>query len=259
VVQQKTYRATVAYDGTEYSGFQVQPGRATIQGELERVVGRLTQEEVRVHGAGRTDAGVHARGQVISFRSAWRHRVTDLERGMNALLPEDIAVRNVTCARDGFHARFSARSRSYVYNVYESEVRDPARGRFAHRVSDRLDLAGMSRATDALVGRKRFAAFGRPTVGDNTMRRVFSAGWVKCERGCVAWSPAENDGAYQFQIEANGFLRGMVRRLVGTLLEVGLGVRSPEEFIQTLDSQDISTAAPPAPACGLFLWKVCYE
>ncbi len=259
MAEQRIYRATVAYDGTEYSGFQVQPGRSTIQGELESVLCRLTQEGLRVNGAGRTDAGVHAVGQVVSFRSAWRHSAKDLHRGMNALLPEDIAVRDLSVANEGFHARFSAKSRAYVYKIYESKVRDPVTGRYAHRVACPLDMGRMEAAAEVLVGERDFAAFGQPTCGSQTTRRVFSARWGEDRVGGSLESITERDRRYHFEIVATGFLRGMVRRLVGTLLEVGAGRQSPREFAEILASREISAAAPPAPACGLFLWRVSYK
>lgn len=128
----RNHRAVVEYDGTAYHGFQVQPGKPTIQGELERALGRITQEPVRINGAGRTDAGVHARGQVISFRTGWSPGSQALQRAVNAVLPRDIAVRDVAVADDDFHARFSARSRVYVYSVYQGLVRMPLLARFAY-------------------------------------------------------------------------------------------------------------------------------
>ncbi len=246
------YRALVAYDGTDYGGFQLQPDRPTIQGELERVLQRLTQRAVRVHGAGRTDAGVHATGQAISFETAWRHGPQELERALNALLPASIAVRGLARAETGFHARYSAIGREYLYTVYESAVRWPQLDRFALHVQSALDWTAMQAAAGALVGEHDFAAFGQPPAGLVTIRRVCRAEWVLLPAGT---EPAQRR---QLRIEANAFLRGMVRRIVGTSLAVGMGLLAPGEVAEILASRDISRASPPAPACGLCLARVVY-
>jgi len=253
------YRAVVEYDGTCYSGFQIQPDRPTIQGELERALQRITQEDVTVIGAGRTDAGGHARGQVISFRTAWRHDCETLQRAMNAVLPRDISLRELSPAADCFHARFSATSRAYIYSVYEGRVRAPLMERFAYHVAVPLDLEAMGRAAACLEGEHDFAAFGQPPIGTNTVRVVYRARWdagvAKDSGGCVP-SPIRPS---QFEIEANAFLRGMVRRLVGTLLLVGSGLLTEDGLREILASRDISRAGVPVPACGLCLWRVCYD
>ncbi|MCD6519076.1 MAG: tRNA pseudouridine(38-40) synthase TruA [Anaerolineae bacterium] len=251
----QNYRATVEYDGTEYSGFQVQVGRRTIQGELEAALQRITQQSIRVNGAGRTDAGVHARGQVINFRVEWRHSNADLERALNALLPRDIAVRELQKEAPEFHARFSARRRMYVYSIYNSAVRAPLLERFAYWVPGELDLLAMQEAAEFLVGEQDFAAFGQPPFGEQTVRTVHRAEW---QRHPSPWGKGQPE-LLQFIIEANAFLRGMVRRIVGTLLLVGQGRLSVSNFAQVLASKDISRAGPPAPARGLCLWQVVYD
>ncbi|MBC7234980.1 MAG: tRNA pseudouridine(38-40) synthase TruA [Chloroflexi bacterium] len=245
----QNYYAVVEYDGTEYAGFQIQVDRPTIQGELERALRRLTQEAVRVHGAGRTDAGVHAKGQVISFRAAWKHEPVDLQRAMNAVLPQDIAVRDLALAEEGFHARFSASSRMYIYRVWNRPVRSPLWARFAHHVPDALDVSAMVSAARYLLGEQDFRAFGQPPVGDSTVRMVHRVGW----------RAANEHGLLCFEIEANAFLRGMVRRIVGSLLQVGIGRWTVNEFADLLASRDIARCAAQAPACGLCLWRVRYE
>lgn len=247
------YRAVVAYDGTAYNGFQIQVGCPTIQGELERAMQRLGRGAVRVHGAGRTDAGVHAQGQVISFRVDWKHGPGALQRAMNAVLPRDIAVRQVTEADERFHARFSATGRVYVYSIYQGQVREPLLARYAHQAEQPLDVAAMAAAARTLCGSHDFAAFGQPTVGDNTRREIRRAAW-RLDEPAAAVAPM-----LRFEIEANAFLRGMVRRIVGTLLQVGSGAMAPETVAAILASGDISRAAPPAPAAGLCLWRVDYE
>jgi tRNA pseudouridine38-40 synthase len=253
-----TYRALVEYDGTLYSGFQVQANRPTIQGELERVLERLLQVPVRITGAGRTDAGVHAHGQVISFRADWSHGLIDLQRAMNALLPSDIAVRDLTGMSPEFHARYSAVSREYVYRILDSAVRAPLWERYAYRATQALVLPAMIEAARWLEGTHDYAAFGQPPVGENTIRTVHRVCWWQSRTG---WDTPKDTGAFPltcFSIEANAFLRGMVRRIVGTLLMVGQGQLSVEEFRAILLAGEISRAAPPAPAHGLCLWRVRY-
>ncbi|NLG50432.1 MAG: tRNA pseudouridine(38-40) synthase TruA [Chloroflexi bacterium] len=254
----RNFRATVEYDGTAYHGFQIQVCHPTIQGELERALERVTREFVRVNGAGRTDAGVHARGQVISFRSSWSHDCSELQRAMNANLPGAIAVREVALAAEGFHARFSATSRSYIYRIYCSPVRSPLLDRFAHRLFQPVQIEAMEEAAEKLPGWHDLAAFGQPPSGENTVRLVHRATWrrVAADSGCFDKMPTE---LLQFEIEANAFLRGMVRRVVGTLVLVGIGALSVTEFNDILLSRDISRAGPPAPACGLCLKSVRYE
>ncbi len=247
---------TVAYDGSAYSGFQIQVDHPTIQGELERALASLTQQPVRVHGAGRTDAGVHAQGQVISFRTDWRHPLADLERGMNALLPGDIAVRDAMWASERFHARYSAVSREYMYKLYIAPIREPLLDRYAHRLARPLAWEAMEQAAAMLVGEGDWAAFGQAPAGENTTRTVYRAGW---RPGQAPWASEHPIEVREFWITANGFLRGMVRRIVGTLIDVGLGAIAPDEFGEILRQRDISRASPPAPACGLALWRVNYE
>lgn len=259
-VPTRTYALTLSYDGTDYAGFQVQPNRRTVQGELERAIERITQETVRVKASGRTDAGVHAYGQVVSFRSAWRHAPEELLRALNAVLPADIVVRGLALRGPEFHARFSAAWRTYAYSVYQGEWRSPLLDRYAHRVSVALDLPAMRAAAGALVGEHDFAAFGRPTVGHSTVRRVRRAAWVAGGPGAEGgWLAPGVAGWWQFQIEANGFLRGMVRRMVGTLLEVGTGARGATAVEELLRAPERSEAGPPAPARGLCLWAVRYD
>ena len=243
-----TCRATVEYDGTEYAGFQLQRDRRTIQGELEQALKRVSGQAARVHGAGRTDAGVHARGQVISFRVAWAHPLGDLPRAMNAVLPRDIAVRGLAVASDGFHARYSARSRVYRYRVYGGAVRSPLLDRHALYERRPLDVGAMSAAAACLVGRHDLAAFGQSPTGGSTVREVYVA----------KWSTAGQPEVIEFEIEANAFLRGMVRRIVGSLLQVGSGVLTAEGLAQVLGSRDIARTAVRVPACGLCLERVTY-
>lgn len=242
----RLYRALIEYDGTEFKGFQIQAAGRTIQGEIERALQRLTQTHVRVIGAGRTDAGVHALGQVIAFRTAWRHPLPDLYRGLNALLPPDIAVHTLDLAAPDFHPRFGAQSRWYRYQIGQWLGHAPLRARFVWELGPGLDLKAMQAAAAYLPGEHDFASFGQPPQGENTIRQVFAARWT------------QHDDTLYFDIRANAFLRHMVRNLVGTLIQVGQHRLTPDEFKSILSQQNRALSAPPAPPQGLILMAVTY-
>ncbi|MDQ2950851.1 MAG: tRNA pseudouridine(38-40) synthase TruA [Chloroflexota bacterium] len=234
----------MAYDGTGYAGFQVQPNAPTVQGELERVLARICGEPVRITGAGRTDAGVHATGQVIDFRTASALDGGALERGVNALLPEDIAISALQTAGETFHSRFSATGRTYEYRIRTGPTRDPLERRREHWLPAALDMDAMNDAARRLVGRHDHAAFAAGVSGERDVKRA-------------VWR-SEGD-VLRFEIEANAFLRGMVRGIVGTLLWVGRGKISADRFVEILRSRDRSLAGPSAPAQGLCLVTVSYD
>jgi tRNA pseudouridine38-40 synthase len=233
----------VAYDGTAYAGFQIQSNAQTVQGELERVLAVICGEPVRITGAGRTDAGVHASGQVIDLRTTSGLGSAELERGVNALLPEDIAVSELQPAEDSFHARFSATGRTYEYRIRNAAVRDPLWTRREHLHPGALDVAAMRAAAAQLVGRHDFAAFAAGESGERTVRR---AEWIV--EGSIL----------RFEIEADAFLRGMVRGIVGTLLWVGRGKMTVERFAEVMRAGERELAGPSAPAKGLCLVAVRY-
>lgn len=250
------FRATVAYDGTDFQGFQLQARGRTVQGELETALSRLTGPGVRVVGSGRTDAGVHASGQVIGFEAAWRHSMADLHRAMNAVLPADVVVTALDEAPPGWHPRFSARWRHYRYSLFCGPWRSPLEQRYSHHMVRALDLARLQAAADALVGEHDFASFGQPMVrGQTTVRVVTSASWTA--RAAGATEPVQ-DPRLQFDVVGNAFLRGMVRSLVGAMLKVGANDWPLAHLIEVLDARDRAVAAPPAPACGLCLMHVEY-
>lgn len=240
-------RGVVAYDGTEYSGFQRQANALTVQEALEAALAQITQEAVTVLAAGRTDAGVHATGQVVAFDTAWRHGMDDLWRALNAVLPADIAFFQIEEAAPDFHPRYAARSRRYRYTVYNAPVRQPLALRHSLHVAASLDVAAMEQAAQMLVGEHDFAAFGQPPKqGGTTVRRVSVAEWGRD----APW--------LHFDIEANGFLYRMVRSIVGTLLQVGRGEMEAEEFAAVLASRDRARSGPTAPPHGLCLVEVKY-
>lgn len=251
------------YDGTAYHGFQYQLGVPTIQGKLENALRTLTNTDVRVIGSGRTDKGVHARGQVIAVRLPWRHSVEALQRAWNVHLPADIVVRKLQLAPVGFHARFSAISRTYRYTIYATvgaraePRRSPLTDRFALHVNQPLDVAAMNQAASLLVGEHDFATFGQPPEGEVTVRQVLAAYWqvVQADLPTLASDPGY---FLVFTVQANAFLYQMVRNIVGTLLEVGLGQRAPANVAAALAARDRKYSAPPLPPCGLVLEQVDY-
>jgi tRNA pseudouridine38-40 synthase len=243
------FKVVLEYDGTAYHGWQLQKDVATIQGAMERVLAAIFKAPVRVHGAGRTDAGVHAIGQVAHFEVRWRHSADALRRACNALLPADIAVRSIQPASGDFHARHSARAKTYVYRILSDPVPSPLKRLYWWHIPEPLDLPAMAKAGQLLRGSHDFAAFGSPTDGtSSTVREILAADW-EAER---------HDGTLAFTIRGTGFLRYMVRSLVGTLVMVGRGKMAPEELGRVLGSRNRSLAGPTAPAYGLCLVNVEY-
>jgi len=241
--------AIVEYDGTEYLGFQIQRRGRTIQGEIERALAQVTQNHTRIVGAGRTDAGVHAKGQVIHFAALWRHSLADLHRALNAVLAQDVVLVELREAPPGFHARYSAWSREYVYTIYNGAVRSPTSQRYACCYPRPLSVEAMDRACRVLLGTHDFLPFGWPPRGDagHTVRTMYRA---HCWRA----------GAFvHIEMEADAFLRRMVRRIAGNLLLVGSGELSEEGFAGLLSLKDRRTPAVDAPAQGLCLVRVNYE
>jgi len=246
----RTLVLVVEYDGTDYAGFGVQPGQRTIQGEMERALADTLGHQPRVTPGGRTDTGVHARGQVVSFRTTSRLGCPDLVRALNARLPEDIQVRSAAEAPSGFDARRSARSRWYRYVVWNHPQRNLWWRRYSYHVRSALDLAAMQLASRALMGERDFAALGTHLSengeGRSTVRTVYRSEWRRI-------------GPFLcFDIEANGFLRHMVRTAVGTMLEIGRGRWPPEAMDRILERRDRRLAGPTAPPSGLTLMAVRY-
>lgn len=243
---ERRYRATVAYDGTDFLGYQIQAKGRTVQGEIEKRLEQVTQTQLRIYGAGRTDAGVHATGQVIAFNVAWKHTLDDLHRALNAVLPNDIVISNLTITSANFHPRFSASSRTYQYKIINQPWPDVLQQRYAYHVSQPLNIEAMSRAGQLLIGTHDFASFGKPPQGDNTVRQIMRADWLA------------NNNQLTFIITANAFLYRMVRTVVGTLVQVGLGRLTIDDVQNILEAKDLTQSAPPAPAHGLCLVGVDY-
>jgi tRNA pseudouridine38-40 synthase len=236
------YRARCEYDGTNFAGFQLQPAARTVQGELETALARLAGgERVVVDGAGRTDRGVHATGQVIAFTYRGRVAGPVLQRAINAQLPPDVAIRDLRRAPDGFHPRYAARYREYRYTVWNGP-RSPLRERTALGVRTPLDIAAMASAGSAFVGRHDFSAFGGT---DRSPVRTVYAVRVRKE-----------DRLVTIDVRAESFLRGQVRRMVAGLLEVGLGKIDDAELRAALAAREPALNGAAAPAKGLCLRRV---
>lgn len=239
--------ALVEYDGTGYHGFQIQANVPTVQEALEQALAQITQEHIPIRFSGRTDAGVHARGQVVDLWTTWERSVDELHRAWNAVLPPDVAVRELLPAPEGFHPRNSARSRIYRYHIWNHPVRSPLHRRTHCHVARQLDEAQMAAAAQVLVGEHDFRTFGAPTQpGGPTVRVV--------ER-IEVW---REDSEVFVEIEANAFLRRMVRRVTAALIDVGQGRLSLEELAAALTAADPAQLQGSAPGQGLCLIKVRY-
>lgn len=241
-------KAVVEYDGTEFYGFQRQPSKVTVQGEFERALKNLfKQDTVKVIGAGRTDAGAHATGQVISFLSPEWFPTDRIAIAASGMLPKAIKIKSAGEAPERFHARYSAKARTYRYVILNRETPSAILERYSWRVTTPLDIELMKLASRGLIGKHDFASFGMPDKpGRTTVREVFD--FVVCPRGEVIY----------VIIRADGFLRGMVRAIVGTLAEIGRGKREPAEMAEILRACDRQAAGACAPPQGLFLTKVEY-
>jgi tRNA pseudouridine38-40 synthase len=244
----RTIKLVIEYDGTHYLGWQVQPNGQTIQGVIQDRLKRLTGESSQLIGSGRTDAGVHALGQVAHFKTESRMDANTFQRALNSLLPEDIVIRRAEEVEAEFHARRSARSKVYEYRILNRTTSPAIDRQYVWHVPQKLNLDEMKKATQNLVGEHDFSAFR--SVGSSTrssVRNILRADWKKGKGGLL-----------RFEIEATGFLKQMVRAIVGTLVEVGRGKIDAERFREILESKDRKEAGPTAPAHGLFLNEVKY-
>lgn len=243
----RNLRLTLSYDGSEFAGWQVQPDRITVQGTLASAIGRLSGEKVLPQGSGRTDAGVHARGQVASISLPRAFDAAELQRALNSILPPDIVVLDLAPAPDNFDPRRAARARVYEYRVLNRKVASAFEYRYSCLVRDQLDLTAMNRAARVFVGDHDFAAFrSLGTEVRTTVRRVSSSAWTR------------DADVLLYRVEANSFLRHMVRAMVATMIDVGRGKLTPEQvagILAGLDRQAVPANAPPG---GLYLVEVRY-
>ncbi len=242
---------TIAYDGTAYAGWQVQPGQRTIQAELEEALARITGESIRVVGSGRTDAGVHALGQVAGFRTAGSMTADVFQRALNAELPDDIAILGASEAVEDFHPIRDSVSKRYRYQIDGGTVRDVFSRRYAWHYRRGLDVGAMAAGAEHLVGRHDFSSF--ETSGAERPDSIRTISHLSVVRGSE-----DQANRITIEVEADGFLYNMVRAIVGTLVEVGRGAQSPDWVRQVLEAVDRSQAGPTAPPQGLFLLWVKY-
>jgi tRNA pseudouridine38-40 synthase len=245
-------KLVVAYDGTDFSGFAPQPHQPavrTVGGAIGHAIAKILRHEVQLTCAGRTDAGVHAWGQVVTFESEpgldpWR-----LQNAVNSMLGPEIVIRDADLVDPSFDARKSAAWRRYRYTIINRAVTDPFRDRFSWWVPDHLDLRALRLAADPFMGEHDFASFCRKgPEGSSTVRRVLQSAWVD-----------EGDGVLVYEICANAFCWQMVRSIVGLLVDVGVGKLRPGDVMSVLRAQDRAVASNPAPPRGLTLWEVGYD
>lgn len=239
------YKVVICYDGTDFHGWQRQPWRRTIQGVLEEALYKIFQQKVTVIGAGRTDAGVHAQGQVANFKIDTPLEEGQILRGLNALLPQDVRILSLEKVDGHFHARKMAKSKIYQYRIVNSPIVSPFLVRYVHHFPFPLDIKAMAEGALLMVREADFSAFSSNRLL-HSVRKVIS-------------STIEKKGdEIVFTIEANGFLRYMARTIVGTLLEIGRGKIPPEKVEEVFERNKRSLAGPTAPARGLCLLKVNY-
>lgn len=244
----RNFKMVVEYDGSAYRGWQRQKNGVSIQQVLEEAIKKITGQKVSVIGSGRTDAGVHALNQVASFRCATKLPVNSIYRGVNSVLPEDIVVKQMEEVPFEFHAQRDVKSKIYVYKICNQKLR-PALGRnYSWFVRFDLDLVKMRQAAKALIGTHDFSCFC--ATGTDVQDRVRTIKNIEIKNG--------QEGNIEIIVEAKGFLKYMVRNIIGTLVEVGRGKREPEEMRKIIDSRDRKIAGATAPAHGLFLMEVIY-
>ncbi|MBU0678873.1 MAG: tRNA pseudouridine(38-40) synthase TruA [Verrucomicrobia bacterium] len=242
------YIANISYDGTNYYGWQVQSKHRTVQGEIQRVLTEITGQTAIVHGSGRTDAKVHAKGQVAHFDLAGNMRLDKLQTGLNALLDPDIRVNSIKQARSDFHARKSAVRKEYRYFIWNDRILMPFLRDYRTHILDRLDEVTMAKAARRLIGRHDFAAFSANPNREieGTVRELYRLDVRRYGR------------EIRIIAQGNGFLYKMVRSLAGFLIQVGIGKLGPADGPMILDTKTRTAVVPTAHPQGLFLWKVFY-
>jgi len=242
------FRLTIEYDGTAYNGWQRQKRGRTIQGEIEKAICVMTRQEIALTGAGRTDAGVHALGQVANFVCDTMLKPGAFIKGLNSLLPDDIIIKDCVSEQQKFHSRYDAKSKIYNYRILNREIPSAVERHYTWFIRKKIEVEAMQQAASHLVGTHDFKAFeGTGSSRKSTIRNVLRAGILLKKVDLII-----------FEIEADGFLRFMVRNIVGTLVCVGLGKITPGDFKGILESRDRGNAGITAPPQGLFLVEVKY-
>lgn len=242
------WKCICSYDGTDFAGWQTQPTLDAVQDTIERALKKILKSKVRIQGSGRTDAGVHALGQVFHFDAGWAHDTETFQAAIHSRLPESIRIESVELAADDFHARYSAKGKRYYYQIHLGQA-DPFKARYSLSLFCELNLSAMRKAGQMLLGEHDFSAFSADNGSDDGENPV---------KDFRHFEIVEEDSEIRLIFEASGFMYKMVRSLVGALVRVGRGVLSPDEFMKILESgvrtKDVVTAAPQ----GLFLEKVYY-
>lgn len=241
-------KCTLAYDGTFFSGYQIQPNKRTVQEEIEKALMKLHKgKEVKIFASGRTDAGVHAKGQVIHFDTDLQIPIEKWPVALNSLLPEDISFLAAEKADSNFHARFDAKGKEYRYYIYLSQTRDPFHRNYAAIIPYPVDINAILNALPQLIGTHDFTSFcSAKTDVEDKVRSIYEIDVM------------EEEGQLIFRFVGNGFLYNMVRILTGTLLEIGKGDRDSYSISDIIEKKDRTLAGKTAPAHGLYLWKVFY-
>jgi tRNA pseudouridine38-40 synthase len=260
----RNIKLVIAYDGSDFHGWQAQPGQPTIQGILSELLNQITSEKVTAHGAGRTDSGVHAWGQVANFTTESARDAGEFARALNALLPPSIRIRHAEEVCAEFHARRLVIAKTYQYRIYRGPVVPPTLWRHVLHVPRRLDFAAMDQAARRFEGEHDFSSFAASTGSEEKDRARIMVRDIALSKMCVDTSASEKEGdpngtrEWLYTIRGRSFLRNMVRKIVGTLLEVGRGRLSPAEIDRLFALRDRTRSGPTAPARGLSLISVEY-
>lgn len=244
----RNIKMTIKYDGSRYKGFQrLKDNDMTIQGKIESVLSKMTKEDIEIIGSGRTDMGVHAYGQVANFKTNCDMSIKKMKNYLYEYLPEDIVVTLLEEVDERFHSRYNAKSKIYLYKIFNNEVHDPFLRKYTTHIPKKLDLDLMKEGSKYLVGEHDFTSFASSKSKKKSNIRTITSIYIQ-----------ESNGLINIYIEGNGFLYNMVRIIVGSLIDVGLNKKSPEDIKDMLQAKDRKVASDTAPSKGLYLYKVKY-
>lgn len=263
--EQRTIKLTIAYDGTDYVGWQVQPNGPSVQAAVEKAIQKLTGEELRIMAAGRTDSGVHAIGQVAAFQTVSTVPVEKFRQGLQTFLPDDILIRSAEQVHDLFHATYWAVRKRYRYVIHNARLMSPFVRRYCHQYHGPLNVDDMNRAAEYLLGKHDFRCFESHFPNKSTSVRTIELAQISRQQSWSAWDSSnvlrENpDGDFLwFDVEADGFLYNMVRTIAGTLIKIGRGFWPPEKMNDIIQGMDRSQAGETAPPQALYLVRVDYR
>ncbi|MGL5692551.1 MAG: tRNA pseudouridine(38-40) synthase TruA [Peptostreptococcaceae bacterium] len=244
----RNIKMTVEYDGSRYKGFQrLKDNDMTIQGKIESVLSKMTNESIEIIGSGRTDMGVHAHGQVVNFKTNSSESVEKIQKYLYEYLPEDIVIRNIEDAEERFHSRYNAKTKVYLYKIDNNKFHGAFNRKYSHHVEKKLNLEKMKEASKYLIGEHDFTSFASSkSKKKSNVREIYSI------------EIKENKNLIEIFIEGDGFLYNMVRIIAGALIDVGSGRKTPKDIEAMLDAKNRALASDTAPAKGLFLYKVKY-